>query len=24
MTDFKITYPAFGAAIHALNDQARK
>jgi hypothetical protein len=23
MTDFKITYPGFGAAIHALNDRAR-
>ena len=24
MTDFKITYPGFGAAIHALNDRAKK
>jgi hypothetical protein len=23
MTDFKITYPGPGAAIHALNDRAR-
>lgn len=23
MTDFKITYPGFGAAIHALNERAR-
>jgi len=23
MTDLKITYPGFGAAIHALNDRAR-
>jgi hypothetical protein len=24
MTDFKITYPGFGAAIHALNERARR
>jgi len=24
MTDFKITYPGLGAAIHALNDRARR
>jgi hypothetical protein len=24
MTDFKITYPGFGAAIHALTDRAKK
>ena len=24
MTDFRITYPGFGAAIHALNERARR
>ena len=24
MDDFKITYPGFGAAIHSLNERARK